>query len=438
MWCNRSLYALAVAMCLLAVPKAALSQTNRGTIAGSVADTTGAAIPDATVKLEQKTTGLSQSMTTSTSGDFTFPGLAAGQYTITVSHTGFQTQQFADVEVDVAKTTTLAVTLNVAAQAQTVEVTGTAPLLETTQTAQNAVVGTRAVQEIPLNARDYRQLLSLTPGFNSAFSQNGNRSNQNNWQLDGVDNNDFWHNSEAINQGSISGVAGVLLPIDAIQEFNQQSVGGADYGRNPGSMVNVVIKSGTNEFHGSAYYFHRNDAVAAQSPFIPPGTPSELRNHNFGASLGGPILKDKGFYFLSYEGQRLIAGQSSLATVPSDAWVVNAEAALTKYSVPVNTVMTNLLANLWPSTIANAAATSPNFASGDNNVYLSNNFVGRIDYNFSDKNRFFIRSIIGTGDATASAGSVYKEYFQAVPSRQQNWAAVWTSTFTPRIVNQVL
>ena len=438
MWGDRSFYALAVAVCLLVVPEVALAQTNRGTIAGSVADSNGAAVPDATVKLEQKTTGLTQTVTTSTSGDFNFPDLAAGQYTITVSHTGFQTQQFPDLEVDVAKTTSLVVTLKVAQQTQVVEVTGTAPLLETNESAQNAVVATRAVQEIPLNARDYRQLLSLTPGFNSAFSQNGNRSNQNNWQLDGVDNNDFWHNSEAINQGSISGVAGVLLPIDAIAEFNQQSVGGADYGRNPGSMVNVVIKSGTNEIHGSAYYFHRNDAVAAAQPFNTPGTPSELRNHNFGASLGGPILKDKAFLFLSYEGQRLIAGQSSAATVPSDAWVAQAETVLAKYNVPVNPVMTNVLANLWPSSIKSAPGTSLNFVSGDNNAYRSNNFVGRIDYNISEKNRFFIRSIIGTGDATAFAGSVYKEYFQAVPSRQQNWAAVWTSTFTPRIVNQVL
>ena len=438
MWCNRSLYALAIAVCLLVVPEVALAQTNRGTIAGSVADPNGAAIPDATVKLEQKTTGLTQTVTTSTSGDFNFPDLAAGQYTVTVSHAGFQTQQFADVEVDVAKTTSLAVTMKVAQQTQVVEVTGTAPLLETSESAQNAVVATRAVQEIPLNARDYRQLLSLTPGFNSAFSQNGNRSNQNNWQLDGVDNNDFWHNSEAINQGSISGVAGVLLPIDAIAEFNQQSVGGADYGRNPGSMVNVVIKSGTNDIHGSAYYFHRNDAVAAAQPFNTPGTPSELRNHNFGASLGGPIFKDKAFLFLSYEGQRFIAGQSNAATAPSDAWVAKAETVMTQYGVVPSPVMANLLASLWPNTIRSAPATPANFVSGDNNVYLSNNFVGRIDYNISDRNRFFIRSIIGTGDATAFAGSVYKEYFQAVPSRQQNWAAVWTSSFTPRMVNQVL
>src|SRR5437762_7412461 len=427
------------ALCCFALTGAVLGQTNRATINGTIADQNGAAVPGATIKIEQSATGLALSATSSDSGDFAFPDLQPGIYTITISHAGFQTKKYENVEADVAKTTTLAVTLNVAAQAQTVEVTGTAPLLETTQTAQNAVVGTRAVQEIPLNARDYRQLLSLTPGFNSAFSQNGNRSNQNNWQLDGVDNNDFWHNSEAINQGSISAVAGVLLPIDAIAEFNQQSVGGADYGRNPGSMVNVVIKSGTNEIHGTAYYFHRNDAVAAEQPFNTPGTPSELRNHNFGGSIGGPLVKDKGFLFLNYEGQRLISGQSNGATVPSDAWVAKAEAVISQYNVvPVNPVMTNLLADLWPNTIRNAPATPDNFVSGDNNVYLSINFVGRIDYNKSEKNRFFIRSIIGTGDATAFSGSVYKEYFQAVPSRQQNWAAVWTSTISPRVVNQVL
>src|SRR5207249_790040 len=103
-----------------------------------------------------------------------------------------------------------------------------------------------------------------------------------------VDNNDFWHNSEAVNQGSISGIAGVLLPIDSIEEFNQQSVGGADFGRNPGSMVNVAIKSGSNDFHGSLYYFNRNDAFAKPSPF---GDYGKLRNHNFGGSIGGPIWK---------------------------------------------------------------------------------------------------------------------------------------------------
>ena len=440
MFRTRTLYRLVATLFLLSV--AAQGQTSRGTISGNVYDASGAAVPEATVTLEQKETGLTRRMSTSPSGDFVFPDLPTGLYTVSASHAGFQTQRTYNVEVQVAKVTSLPITLSVTQQRQTVEVTAAAVTLETSESAQNAVVSTRAVQDIPLNGRDYRQLLQLTPGFVSrggAFaSQNGNRSNQNNWQLDGVDNNDFWHNSEAINQGSISGIAGVLLPIDAIEEFNQQSVGSADFGRNPGSMVNVVIKSGTNSLHGSAYYFHRNDAVAATSPFTTPGTPSELRNHNFGASLGGPMLKDKAFFFLSYEGQRFIAGNSIGATVPSKAWVTQAQAVLAKYNVPVNPVMTNLLANLWPSSILNAPGTSLNFVSGDNNDYRSNNFVGRIDYNFSSRNRFFVRSIIGTGDAVAFAGSVYRDYFQAVPSRQQNWAAVLSSTLTPRLVNQVL
>lgn len=438
---NRVRYALLAALFLLSVT-AAWGQTNRGIVAGSVLDASGAAVPDATVKIEQKATGFVATITTPSSGDFTFPDLLAGVYTVTVSRSGFQTQQIKNVEVEVAKTTSLPITLRVAQQMQTVEVTGVAARLETNESALNAVVPPRAVQDIPLNGRDFRQLLALTPGFTSGAgnfeSQNGNRSNQNNWQIDGVDNNDFWHNFEAVNQGSISNVAGVLLPVDAIQEFNQQSVGGADFGRNPGSMINVVIKSGTNDLHGTLYYFHRNEYLAATSPFTPPGAPSELRNHNFGGSVGGPIMKDKAFFFLTYEGQRFITPNAIDATVPSQAWVNKAEALMAQFNVPVNPVMTAVLANFWPSAITSAPATSPNFFSGDRNNFRSNNFLARIDYNFTPNERFFFRSFVGTGDATQFAGSVYGEYFQAVPSRQSNWAAILTSALTPRVVNQVL
>src|SRR5207248_1324750 len=115
--------------------------------------------------------------------------------------------------------------------------------------------------------------------------------------------------------------------IDSIEEFNQQSVGGADFGRNPGSMVNVAIKSGSNDFHGSLYYFNRNDAFAKPSPF---GDYGKLRNHNFGGSIGGPIWKDKAFFFFNFEAQRFIAGNSIRATVPSDAWVSQAEALMAR------------------------------------------------------------------------------------------------------------
>jgi hypothetical protein len=381
---------------------------------------------------------LTRTATTPTSGDFNFPDLPTGLYTVTVSRQGFQTQKIDNVDVAVGRITSLPVTLTVAAQAQTVEVQALAATLETCQSALNAVVNTRAVQEMPLNGRDFRQLLTLTPGFNQSFSMNGNRSNRNNWQIDGVDNNDFWHNAEAVNQGSISGIAGVLLPIDAIDQFNQQASDGADFGRNPGSMVNVVLKSGTNDFHGSAYYFNRNEALAAASQFSPSGPNPELRNQNYGLSLGGPFFKNKLFFFITYERQKFIAGNQLQATAPSDAWVAKAQALMSQFGVTPNPVMLRVLKTLWPSAIRSAPAAQPNYFSTDKNDYASHNGVFNISYNITDKHSLFLRGFAGSGDATAFAGSVYHDYFQFVPSRQSNYAAIWNAVLTPRLVNQLL
>src|SRR5262249_18173554 len=252
--------------------------------------------------------------------------------------------------------------------------------------------------EIPLNGRDFRELLQLTPGFNQDFSMNGNRSNQNNWQIDGADNNDFWHNFEAINKDGISTIPAVFLPLDSISEFNQQSLGGADFGRNPGSMIEVVTKSGTDDFHGSLYYFNRNELFAERSPFISPGASNKLRNHQYGFSLGGPIWRDRLFFFLNYEGQRVIAGNIVLGTVPSDAWVAEAEAIMLANNIPVNPVMVNLLHNLWPSSIRNAPATPNNFCGCANNDSVSNNGVARVDYALTPTERLTVRGFAGTGD----------------------------------------
>lgn len=282
-------------------------------------------------------------------------------------------------------------------------------------------------------------MLRLTPGFNLAYSMNGNRPNRNNWQIDGVDNNDFWHNAEAVNQGSISGIPGVLLPIEAIDQFNHQAAGGADFGRNPGSMVNVVMKSGTNDLHGSLYYFNRHEKLAAPNPFRsatafqPP-----IRNHNFGFSLGGPVVRNKFFYFLTYERQDFMVGNQLLATVPSDAWVARARSVLDRYGYRVNPLMQRVLHTLWPSEIRGAPATSPNFFSNDKNEYDSDNAVANLSYNINDNHTLNIRAFLGTGDAVAFAGSVFRDYYQKVPSRQSNWAAIWNGVFTPRLVNQTL
>ncbi|MEO8662605.1 MAG: carboxypeptidase regulatory-like domain-containing protein [Bryobacteraceae bacterium] len=434
----RFLRSLAVffSLILLALPMAA--QTFRGGLAGSVADASGAAVPSAEVKIVNKGTGLSRTQSTESAGEFNFPDLTAGVYTLTVTKSGFQSHT-QDVEVAVGKISSLPVTMGVATQSQTIEIQAAAATLETNSTALNAVVATRAVQEIPLNGRDFTQLLRLTPGYNDAGSMNGARSNQNNWQIDGADNNDFWHNAMAVNQGSISGVAGVLLPIDAIDQFNQQAAGAADFGRNPGSMVNVVIKSGTNSLHGTAYYYNRNEALAAHNPFAPPNSSNPLlRNENYGFSLGGPIWKNRTFFFLTYEKQKFTAGNTAQATVPSSAWIDQSKAVLTQYGVPVNPVMTKVFNLLWPSRIAGAPLAQPNYFSNDPSKYKSDNGIIKIDHAFSEKHTISARAFLGSGDATAFAGSVYQEYFQAVPSRQPNYALQLNSVFTPRVVNQLL
>lgn len=436
MWRSRRILVGSIAAVLLFATASA--QTFRGGISGSVVDPKGGVIDGADVQIVNLGTGLTRDQKTTGTGDFTFSDLPVGFYSLSVTKQGFQTYKLEKVEVAVGKVTSLAVEMGVAQTTETIEVQAAATTLETTSSTLNAVVNQRAVQEMPLNGRDFRTLLYLTPGFNQSNSMNGNRPNQNNWQIDGTDNNDFWHNSEAVNQGSISGIAGVLLPIESIDQFNQQAAGGGDFGRNPGSMVNVALRSGTNQFHGSVYYFNRNEFFAEQSPFAPIGSPDKLRNEHEGFSIGGPIRKNRTFFFVNYERQRYVIANQLQATVPSDAWVSATTQVLQKYKVSVNPVMLATLANLWPARIKSAPATSPNFFSADDNTGESNNGVIKIDTNLGTKHTLSLRAFLGTGEAAQFAGSVYQEYFQVVPSRQHNFAAIWNSTWTPHLVNQLL
>ena len=169
-----------------------------------------------------------------------------------------------------------------------------------------------------MNGRDFTQLLKFNPGANANGSLNGSRFNGIDWKIDGADNNDLWHNVNSVNQGGVSGIAGVVLPIDAIDEFSLQSSSSAEEGRNSGGVLNVVIKSGTNNFHGSAYYFNRNEALAAADWFTPPGSPtSELRNNQEGSPLGGPIWKNHTFFFMNYEQQNYRQALTAPGTTPS-------------------------------------------------------------------------------------------------------------------------
>ena len=410
------------------------AQTFRGGIAGRIADATGAMLPGVSVTATNDATGVARTTVTSANGDFSIPDLQLGTYTIEASLQGFQTVK-TQVEVSVSQIASVDLKMGLSQVSETINVTASSILLDTVSTALSNVVRPKQVQDLPLNGRDFRGMLQLAPGV-AGTSVNGVRTRGNNYQIDGADNNDAFQNTAAVNQGGVSGIAGTLLPIEAIDQFSVQSGGQAEMGRNAGSTVNLVIKSGTNDFHGSTFYFNRHEALSANSPVALPGSPKrEIRNNQYGFSLGGPIARNKTFFFSTIEVQKLTAGNAIPTTTPSDAWVSSATQLLNQFNVPVNPVSLRML-TLWPQ--RTGSATAQNFVSTDPNDYDSTNGIAKVDHNFNSVHSLSARYFAGGGDQVAQTNSPYRAYFQAVPSRMHNVSLVGTSVFTPHLVNQLV
>jgi hypothetical protein len=444
---------------LLAAGMSARAQTFRGGISGVVTDPSGASIPGATVQALDDSTGVTHDTVSSSAGEFAFQELPLGTYTVTATANGFQTVKTAKVPVTAGYIYNLPIKLSLASAATTVEVDAAALSLDTTSTTQTAGVEGKNLQDTPLNGRDFTQLIILAPGFaNSGAggygSLNGTRANQINWQIDGIDNNDLWHNIPAVNQGGVSGIAGIILPIDAVQQFSVQTQASPESGRNPGGSVNLSLKSGTNQIHGSAYYYNRNEALGAINPIqVENGSPKQVvRNYNFGFSAGGPAIKDKLFWFTTFEKQRFKIGVPALATEPSAGWqasannaiaAANAAAGFTKYTV--NPVATALLANLWPSKVTGAlpgdTATGGilnNYSNSDPEFGYSYNGLAKIDWTINDKNTLSTHWFVGQGNQVAPVGSQLLYYYEVAPIHVQNYAIVYNHVFSPTITNQVL
>jgi hypothetical protein len=449
---------LAVLM-ILSLGVVANAQTFRGAINGTVTDPSGAVVPNATVKATEVATGIDHATTTTTDGEFAFQDIPLGFYKVTVTTPGFPTHTVDKVEVVAGTIRTLPIRLTLQQTTTTVEVSAAALSLDTTTQTENTTLTSDVVQDLPLNGRDFTQLVAVAPGYGGYSvggfgSLNGTRPNQMNWQIDGVDNNDFWHNIPAVNQGGVSGIAGVVLPVDSIDEFSAQTQSGAEAGRNAGGTVNLVIKSGGNALHGSVYYYNRNEFYGAASPFfqksatVPKAPP--LRNENYGLSVGGPIIKNKTFYFLSYEKQQYIIGLSGLATEPSDAWVNQALAVLQAHGVKESAASATAIGpnGFWPrSLIGSLPATTGNFFSPIASTGYSYNGVIKVDHNFNDKHHIYARWFGGQGSQTAplggspalgTASSNLKDYFEVAPIHVYNYSVVLNSTFSSRLTNQVL
>jgi len=308
-----------LAMIVIAFSSSLLAQTT-GTMRGTVTDSTGAVVVNAKASAILQATDETRTATTNSAGDFVIPALPVGRYTLTIEAPGFKTFRQTDIDITIGHVVVVNPKLVLGQVLETMTVTTAPPLVEQTSTQLGAIVDDKTVVNLPLNQRDTYQLLTLQPGVSSqvgsnlfygsdqtgAVSVNGGRGRSNNFMVNGGDANDQFVNLPAVQPSP-----------DTIQEFRVLTNSfDAEYGRNSGSVVNVVTKSGSNQWHGDAYEFFRNEALNAKYYFSQ--TKPDFKQNQFGGTLGGPIQRDKTFFFVSYEGRRITEGiASDVVTVPT-------------------------------------------------------------------------------------------------------------------------
>ena len=503
--------ALACLCFLLLQAPSAFAQVDQGSVTGVVTDQTGAVVPNAKVTLLNTDQGLTLETTTTNGGEYTFTPVRIGHYTVTVSAAGFATTTQQNITVDVSGHPRVDVQLKPGSATQTVEVTAAPPQLQTEDASVGQVVTGQSVNNLPLNGRNFTFLAQLAAGVNTpqadtrgnaasgAFTANGLRPAQNNYLLDGIDNNsdnvDFLNGTNFV----------VLPPPDALSEFKvQTSDYSAELGRAAGAVLNATIKSGTNEIHGDVWEFFRNDVLDAADWFennagIKKG---ELRWNQFGGSIGGPIIKNKIFYFGDYQGFRHVQGNTQTGSVPtalqrssgytdlSQILTANSsnaprtdalgrsipygavlDPATTRQAnggwvrdpfglstctgttislancpglnqIPANRIDPNAVAllNLFPAP-TNSSVYS-NFASSPKLTQFSNQFDIRADFNISEKDQIYARTsywdnpqYIPGPFGGVADGGGFQTGNQ--PAKSFQGVAVWTHVFSPSTVNVV-
>jgi hypothetical protein len=427
---------------VFAMPVISFGQTFRGGINGTVTDQSGAVVPGATVEAVAADTGVSHKTISSSAGAYSFEDMPLGTYTVTVSSSEFQQSIISKVPVTAGVIYTLPVKLNVAAAGATVEVSASGLALDTTSATQTTDISEEVVQSIPLNGRDFTQMIGMAPGFagyalGGFGSVNGTRGNQVNWQIDGADNNDWWHNIPAVNQGGVENIAGVTLPIDSIAEFSLQTQSSSEVGRNPGGSVNLVTKSGTNIIHGSIYYYERNQALAASNPFNTLGE-LPLENVQWGASLGGPFWKDHTFWFTNFEKQKFNIATGDTGFEPNQYYQNAALALLSAASVPVNPATSKLLTILWPANLL-TGTTPGGIQNAAPEFGYSYNGVAKVDHTFNSKQSIYGRAFLGQGNQTAPVGTtdINPYFFEIGPIHVYNYSAGHNWSITPSISNSI-
>ena len=313
---------LSVVAFLVSVPL--FSQGNLGRITGTITDQSGGAISGASVTVLDVNRGVSRTLITGESGEYNAPNLLPGLYSVRAEAKGFKKVEQQNVVLEVGKEIRVDLGLQPGEVSQTITITETPPQIETTNATLGGTLSNETINDLPLNGRNYINLLTLRPGMNvyaggGSFtrSANGTRAEDIGYLLDGLRNDDPLTGSSVLNAAIPAGDSSTSLPIDAIQEFNTEQNPKAEFGWKPGAIVNAGIKSGTNAIHGTAFAFGRDTAFDARNFFDPAPTPkAAIGLEQFGASFGGAIKKDKLFYFVNYEGQRYNVADTLIATPP--------------------------------------------------------------------------------------------------------------------------
>ena len=336
------------------------SQANFGRILGTVTDQTGAVIAGATVSVIDTERGLARTLTTDDAGEYNAPTLTPGTYTVRVEAKGFKGLDRQNIVLEVGKEIRVDLTPQPGEQNQTVTVSEAIPLVDATSATLGGTLSNSEINDMPLNGRNYQNLLSLRPGVavqpgGGPWTQSTNniRPDESAWMVDGILSANFYDSRPIANMPSPFNDGATILPIDAIQEFNLAENPKAEFGWKPGAVVNVGIRSGTNSLHGSAYAFGRDVDWDARNLFNPPPAPklaTELEQ--FGSVVGGRIIKDKLFFFGGYEGLRSLVGTAFGTNVPELAGqstpdpkrsLVDAIKALQKAGVTPNPISLKLV-----------------------------------------------------------------------------------------------
>ena len=424
----------------LAVPLCA--QVAGARIAGTVTDSTGAAIVDAQVIIKNTASNLTRELVTNRSGFYSAPNLLPGPYSVTVSAKGFKSEAITGLTLTVGADVEVNLTMAIGTASQTVQVQGAATTVETNGAMLDAVVDGQTIRELPLNGRNWTQLATLEPGVADIRTQtvatdflirgtrglgtqltvSGGRPQQNNYRVDGISINDY-------SNGGPGSALGIGLGVDAIQEFSVITANPqADYGNTSAGVINAVTRQGTNTLHGSVYEFLRNSALDARNYFDPPTIPPFRRNQ-FGAALGGPIKKNRTFFFANYEGLRQDQSVTQLAVVPTEA---ARNGQLVAGAVTVSPLIKPYLA-LYPLPTSNIKGDTGTFTSISQQIGSEDFFVTRIDHDFSTTD--LVRGTYLFDNSTLTSPDLFQTVVSGTLTRNQLATAEYTKIFSPAFLN---